>query len=292
MTVTIGIGLPNQVLGVDPRIIAPWAAAAEQAGFASLGTVGRLAYPGVIDTVALAAAAGATRRIALLSGVAVGTAWPDVLFAKEVAGIDGVSGGRLTLGLGLGDRHRTDDFPLPGLGPRGLGARLDAALPVYRDVWDGKPIGGRDNPAVPPGTRRVPMMFGGTVPASFARMARWGAGYIAPSILPEFAAGLFDQARTAWADAGRDGAPRIAGLSYVVLGSDEEVERGRADVFHYYSYLGEQTAGWMASQVLTSAADVRRTISQAGDVGGDQLLFNPTIPDPAQIDRLAEAAGL
>src|ERR671914_615393 len=49
----IGIGLPNQVRNVDPAVIPAWAAQAEQAGFSTLGTVGRIAYPGVMDTVAI-----------------------------------------------------------------------------------------------------------------------------------------------------------------------------------------------------------------------------------------------
>ena len=44
-----------------------WAAAAEEAGFSALGTIGRVAYPGVMDTVTLAAAAGVTSTIGLLN---------------------------------------------------------------------------------------------------------------------------------------------------------------------------------------------------------------------------------
>jgi alkanesulfonate monooxygenase SsuD/methylene tetrahydromethanopterin reductase-like flavin-dependent oxidoreductase (luciferase family) len=90
----IGIGLPNQVRNVNPVIIPEWAAKSEQAGFSTLGTVGRIAYPGVMDTVALAAAAGATSTIGLLSSVLLAPVWPASLLAKEAAGIDGVSGGR------------------------------------------------------------------------------------------------------------------------------------------------------------------------------------------------------
>jgi len=53
----IGIGLPNQVRDVDAAILPGWEAQAEKAGFASLATIGRIAYPGVMDTIALAAAA-------------------------------------------------------------------------------------------------------------------------------------------------------------------------------------------------------------------------------------------
>lgn len=52
----IGIGLPNQVRNVAASVIPRWAADAERAGFATLATIGRYAYPGVMDTVALAAA--------------------------------------------------------------------------------------------------------------------------------------------------------------------------------------------------------------------------------------------
>ena len=66
----IGIGLPNQVRDVRPAGIPKWAVLAEQAGFSSLSTVGRIAYPGVTDTVALAGAAGLS---AITSLVALGS---------------------------------------------------------------------------------------------------------------------------------------------------------------------------------------------------------------------------
>jgi alkanesulfonate monooxygenase SsuD/methylene tetrahydromethanopterin reductase-like flavin-dependent oxidoreductase (luciferase family) len=73
--------LPNQVRGIEPAIIPSWAAAAERAGFGTLATVGRIAYPGVMDTVALAAAAAVTDSAELLAAVALGPVWPPVLLA-------------------------------------------------------------------------------------------------------------------------------------------------------------------------------------------------------------------
>lgn len=86
-----------------------------------------------MDTVALAAAAGATSTIGLLTTVLLGPVWPSVILAKEAASIDAVSGGRFTLGLGLGGRP--DDFVVEGLGPRGTGKRLDADIEMFRRVW-------------------------------------------------------------------------------------------------------------------------------------------------------------
>jgi alkanesulfonate monooxygenase SsuD/methylene tetrahydromethanopterin reductase-like flavin-dependent oxidoreductase (luciferase family) len=93
---------------VRPASIPVWAVKTEAAGFCTLGTIGRVAYPGVMDTVALAVAAGATSRIGLLSNILMAPVWPAALLAKEAASIDGVSGERLTLGVGVGIRR--DDF--------------------------------------------------------------------------------------------------------------------------------------------------------------------------------------
>ena len=41
----IGIGLPTQIPNVEGRTLLDWAVRADQAGFSSLGTVGRLVYP-------------------------------------------------------------------------------------------------------------------------------------------------------------------------------------------------------------------------------------------------------
>lgn len=81
-----------------------------------------------------------TSGIELISGVLVATTWPGPLLAKELAGIDGVSGGRLTLGLGIG--QRPDDFIAEGYGPKGRGARMDRDLQTYRDPWRGELVGG------------------------------------------------------------------------------------------------------------------------------------------------------
>ena len=49
----VGIGLPNAVRSVDREGIVDWAQRAERAGFASLGTIDRLVYPGYESLIAL-----------------------------------------------------------------------------------------------------------------------------------------------------------------------------------------------------------------------------------------------
>lgn len=278
----IGIGLPNQVPNVPAEIIPAWARQAEDAGFSSLGTIGRIAFPGVMDTVALAAAAGATSKIGLISNVLLAPVWPAVLLAKEAASIDGVSGQRLTLGLGLGARE--DDFVAEGRGPRRLGKRFDADLEVYHQVWRGEKVKGTQEPAVPKATREVPLLLGGFAPQAFKRMVRWGQGYLAASVPAPMAAAGFEQARSAWKDAGRDGQPRLAAIGYFGLG-DPDV--ARASIHAYYAFTGDM-ADAIAQGVHTSPESVRDAVKAFADIGADELILNPGIPNTDEVKRLAE----
>ena len=65
----IGIGLPNTVPGTEGRRLVDWAKNAEEAGFSTLGTIGRLVYPNYEELIALAAAAAVTSRIRLTTSV-------------------------------------------------------------------------------------------------------------------------------------------------------------------------------------------------------------------------------
>jgi alkanesulfonate monooxygenase SsuD/methylene tetrahydromethanopterin reductase-like flavin-dependent oxidoreductase (luciferase family) len=279
----IGIGIPNQIRDVDARVLPDWAVKADDAGFSTLGTVGRIAFPGVMDTVALAAAAGATSRIGLFTNVLLGPVWPAVLLAKEIASIDTVSGGRLTLGLGLG--ARPDDFVVEGLPGHGLGKRLDADVETYRQVWRGEPVGGGPNPAVPEGAREVPILFGGLVRAGYERVARLGEGYVGASVPPATAAENFDGVRAAWEKSGRQGSPRLVAIAYFALG---DVDQARRNVYDYYSVAGDDWARSTAEGLSGGDAAIQATVKAFRDIGADELILNPGLDDLDEVSRLAD----
>jgi alkanesulfonate monooxygenase SsuD/methylene tetrahydromethanopterin reductase-like flavin-dependent oxidoreductase (luciferase family) len=279
----IGIGLPNQVRNVRPTVIPEWARRSEAAGFSTLGTLGRTAYPGVMDTVALAAAAGATSTIGLISTVLLAPVWPGVLLAKEAAGIDAVSGGRLTLGIGLGGRP--DDFVVDGFGPRGTGKRLDADIETYKSIWRGENVPSSDNPAVPKGSREVPLLFGGLVQASYDRVARCGEGYIGATMPPTMVGPVFENVRAAWSKAGREGSPRLVAIAYYVFG---DIEAGRADVYDYYSAGGDEVAKFVASEVSGGADAVEATVRSFANIGADELILYPATDHVDEVARLAD----
>ncbi|PXX68626.1 luciferase-like monooxygenase [Nocardia tenerifensis] len=280
----IGVGLPNQVRNLDPTTIPRWAARAEDAGFSTMATTGRYAYPGISDTVALAAAAAATTTIGLLSAVLLAPAWPAALLAKEIADIDGISGGRLTLGIGIGSR--AEEFTVPGHDLPGRGARLESDLALYRDVWGGNPVGNALNPAVPSGTRQVPLLFGGYSAPTLDRMARWGEGYIGGALPPAMTAPSFAAARRAWQEAGRQGTPRLVALAYFAL---SDTETGRSNIRDFYRLAPEPIAGNVT--LCTTPTMIEQTIADYTDLGVDEIIFTPATDDLDELTRLADAVN-
>lgn len=158
-------------------------------------------------------------------------------------------------------------------------------METYHEVWEGRPFGGGENPAVPAGTRAVPLLFGGMgAPAAFARMAKWGRGLIGGSLPAQIVGPVFDAARAAWEEAGRDGSPHLVALNYFVL---DDVDKGRAAVGDYYAASGP-AAEVITSGVRTSAQSLKQTIAEYEEIGADEILFNPGVAELDEISRLAE----
>ena len=94
--------------------------------------------------------------------------------------------------------------------------------------------------------------------------------------------------RTAWADAGNDGEPRLASLAYFALGDNAE-EDARSYLTDYYAFLGEETAEMVASSAATDPDQVQGYLAAFEQAGCDELIMFPSSSDPAQADLLAEA---
>jgi alkanesulfonate monooxygenase SsuD/methylene tetrahydromethanopterin reductase-like flavin-dependent oxidoreductase (luciferase family) len=99
----IGIGLPNTLPVAGPAVV-DWARRAEERGFSSLATIDRIVYPSYDSLTTLAVAAGATSRIRLFPDILLAPVYQPVWLAKATASLDALSGGRLTLGLGVAAR--------------------------------------------------------------------------------------------------------------------------------------------------------------------------------------------
>lgn len=84
----------------------------------------------------MAAAAGATQRIRVMTGIVIAPLYHPVLLAKMVTTVDQVSGGRLDFGIGLsGQRDTRIEYDILGVPVETRGRRANEMLRVMRRLW-------------------------------------------------------------------------------------------------------------------------------------------------------------
>lgn len=279
----ISIGIPNTLDIAGPALL-DWARRADERGFTSLATIDRIVYPSYDSLTTLAAAAGATTRIGLLPGILLTPLYPPVWLAKAAASLDAISGGRLTLGLGVG--IRADDFAAMDAPFQRRGKLMDQALDLLHRSWAGEPVTGDDFPVgpEPAAGNRVPVLIGGNVDAAVERTVKYAEGWIAAGGGPDQAAPMVEKVRRAWREAGREGEPRIAALQYYGFG---DPDTSRASLRKYYGYLGEWTEAVVEGAVRSPQA-VIDVAKQFEDIGVTEVVFDPTVPALDEVDRLAD----
>lgn len=265
--------------GAAPELLLEWARLADEGPFSTLGVHDRLAHDSFECLTALAAAAAVTKRIGLASLVLIAPLRPAALLAKQAATVDALSGGRLTLGVGIGPRP--DDYEAGDVRFNARGRRLDDHLFALRDYWEGGAVGPR---SVRAGGPRL--LVGGGGDAALARMARHADGYCHGGGPPRAFRTAADRALAAWNDAERPGRPRLVGTAYFALGG--RAAEGRADLLDYYAFVGP-FATRIAAGAVTSREEIAELCGGYADAGCDELILFPTIADLGQLTLLAEA---
>lgn len=285
----VGIGFPAWLPGVQGAFLVEWARAADAGPFSTLGIIDRITYANYEPLIALAAAAGATRRIRLATTVLLAPLRETALLAKQGASLDAVSGGRLTLGLGVGGRE--DDFLATGHDFHRRGKRFDQQLATLERVWSGQALSAEAGPIGPAPVQSggPEVLLGGYSPAAVKRLAGHGHGFMAGGGDPVGANTFFRQAEETWRTAGRPGQPRLVGCAYFALG-ENAAERGAAPLRDYYSFAPER-AERISSSLPASPERVRAIVQAYQDIGADELILWATIPELEQVARLADLLG-
>jgi alkanesulfonate monooxygenase SsuD/methylene tetrahydromethanopterin reductase-like flavin-dependent oxidoreductase (luciferase family) len=142
-----GLSLPLFDELSDPLVVARLAADAEAAGWHGFFVWDHLRWEAPVRRVAdswitLAAIAYATERIRLGPMVTPLPRRRPVKVARETATLDVLSGGRLTLGVGIGEDRFGREFSKTGeqLDDRARGQMLDEALEILTAAWSGEPV--------------------------------------------------------------------------------------------------------------------------------------------------------
>src|SRR5882757_3855688 len=128
-------------LGPEQPNVATEARWAEAAGFDQVAIGEHLFFHGPTTNgfVALAAAAGGTERIRLLSALTIAPVYPLAVLAKLVASLDQASAGRFDFGVGVGGEY-PPEFVAAGVDVRERGARTNEALAVLPRLLTGEKV--------------------------------------------------------------------------------------------------------------------------------------------------------
>ena len=92
--------------------------------------------PTVLSIPAMAAAAGATKTLRVMTGIVIVPLYNPVLLAKMISTLDVVSAGRVDFGIGIsGQRGTQVEFDAVGVSVRTRGRRTDEMLQVMKRLW-------------------------------------------------------------------------------------------------------------------------------------------------------------
>ena len=152
-----------------------------------------------------------TRRVLLGTSVLVLPYHNPVELAKYTATLDQMSGGRVTLGIGVG--AMTEEFDALGIPMSERGALTNESIRVMRELWSSPTpsyhsrrwnfddLRFSPKPVQQP---HIPLWIGGASPGALRRAARLGDGWHPSGLTPEQYAAGREEVRTLAEQAGRD----------------------------------------------------------------------------------------
>lgn len=286
----IGVALPQMAPDYGPSTTVTWARGIEAGPFFSVSAGERVTFTNPEMVVSLAAAAAVTSRVRVMANVWVLPQHPPAMVAQQVGTLDQLSGGRLTVAVGIGGRD--EDYRALGSPFERRHQRLDDAVTELRRLLDGGPAydGGDPVGPLPVQPGGVPILAGALGPKAMARAAQWADGVSGFSVTGarRDLVGLNRLADDAWAAAGR-GTPRKVNGFFFCLGVDDGLARLRAFTERYLGFMGPELAAAFAAEVRLADADVvRRALDDAQEAGCDEIVLVPATADPACLDAAAE----
>jgi alkanesulfonate monooxygenase SsuD/methylene tetrahydromethanopterin reductase-like flavin-dependent oxidoreductase (luciferase family) len=270
-----------------------WCRGIDEGPWSSLAVPERVTFTSHSLPVQLAGAAALTERVRLWTTLIVLPAHNEVQVAKDMASVDRLAGGRLTLGVGVGGREQ--DYRAIGGDFRRRWSRMDEQVARMRRIWAQEaPFEGSDPVGPPPVQPGGPPFVAGVVgPKAIARAARWAVGVDDPSAITAVDATALEAQRLkvvdAWKEAGRSEAPHFSSSLWFALGPDAK-ERLAAYIYQYMKIFDEGFARQLAdSAPVHTPAALRMAMDAAREAGCDEFFLVPTTTDPDELNRARDA---
>lgn len=267
-----------------------WCRTIDEGPFSSLSCGERITGYTVEMVTTLGAAAAATERVRIVPSLYVLPMHSAVRAAKEIATLDLLSNGRVTVTVGVGGRP--GDYQAVEASMDRRHTRMEEQVEHMRRVWRGEaPFEGLDpvGPTpVQPGGPPIHAGVGGS--KAIRRVAQWADGvylWSGNGVRGEIARGI-EKVDAAWADAERDTPPRRVAGFWFSLAPDSQ-KRLQSYVYDYIRVLSEDAAKAMASAMNRSTPDaVRESLDAMEELGCDECYLVPATSDLAEVERAAE----
>ncbi|MEL7157370.1 MAG: LLM class flavin-dependent oxidoreductase [Actinomycetota bacterium] len=283
---------PELEFGIALRLLhdaAAEARRAEELGFDYLLTGEHIMFHTATgnNLVSLAAAAGATERIKLMSGIVLVPLYPAALLAKQATVLDVVSNGRFTLGIGVGGEF-PKEFEAVGVPVSERGARTNEALEVLdklmteTDVtFDGR-FTTLDGVTIKPSTvqkPRIPFWVAGRKEVAMRRVARYGEGWLPYMYTPEMLASSVETIAGHVADEGRPEGSVRTGL-YIFSCVHEDRDRALELANQQLSRQYNQDFSKLVEKytIAGSPEDCAARIAEYVEAGATAVMFSHGCP--------------
>ncbi len=291
--------------GIGLRRFADVAADARQAealGYEYVCTGEHVFFYGPVGNglIALAAAAGATQRIRIMSTITLAPLYPPALLAKQAASLDLVSGGRFSLGVGVGGEF-PKEFEACGVPVRERGARTDEALAVLRRLWTEDDVrfkgrfttlGGVTLAPKPVQKPHPPIWISGRSEAAMGRCARAGTGWLPYMYTPEMLAKSLARIGELAADEQR-GAPVRPGLFIFFAVHEDRATALRMATQRLSAQYNQDFSALVGKYALAgNPDDCAARIQEYVEAGAQTIMLNSACPNEyvAQNERLLAQA--
>jgi probable F420-dependent oxidoreductase len=290
--IRIGVGLGTSTLVGDAERYLPFVDALEQRGFDSLWLSERLTGSAPDPLMALAVAAGRTRKLKLGTSVLVLPGRNPVVLAKELASLDRLSGGRLLPAVGIGAPVAAEHRAF-GVDRTQRAALFDEALGLMRRLWTEDDVhhdgaGYRvDGVTLLPKPVQTPIdvWLGGDSPSELRRTGRLGDGWLPSFTVPAEVADGWRTINAVAAESGRSIDPEHLG---VLIGY---ARTGVPDAL--VAALNARKPGLDVAAVLPVGVEaLRRQVEAFIAVGASKFVVVP-VEEPAKWDaELDELASV
>lgn len=283
--------MPVMEPDLNASVLRDWARGIDDGPFSSLCWGERIAFANPDALTLLGALAAWTDRVQLVTTVVVPQLHDPVLLAKALATGDMLSGGRLTVGVGVGGR--LEDYQAVGADPAGQTMREMAdRVGLMKRVWAGEKLTDSVLPVGPAPVGVGPRLLVGTLgPKTLRNAARWADGMAGMTLDLDVGKQdqLFDVARTAWARAERP-PPHLATSFWFALGRpDEARSQIRRHLLHYMNWVPPKLVDAMAETAGFAGTDddLAALLRRFAEIGTSEIHLIPTSSDPDQLRRAA-----